>query len=202
MDNLKYNSIIIRAIKEGKIKSSYSNTVGRQLTIFHSKEKIKQYIENKSRKIFLDHEYNELIVWNKSKKGIISVNKKNQITIPSIYIDKDKQINFLTALPYALALLYYKKSSRQKMIDIPFIYWLNYFTYKFFNYYIDNSRLEEIVNTHFSKDIINNEYFQKIKKEKVSSFSDSIVKNYYFNCDGYHLFYLNFKTRHLLYRFK
>ncbi len=202
MDNLKYNNIILESINKGEVKSKYYKTVGRQLTVFHSHEKIKEYFESKCRRIFLDYECKTAIIWNKTKKGMVKINKNEEISFPSLYIDKDKQSNFLTAIPYALALFYHKQSEKQDLYNVSFDYWLELFTFKFFGIHINDSECEELESTHFSNDIIQNYYFQNVDKTKVKSFSGNGVKSYFFEFEPYHLFYLNFDKRHLLFRFK
>lgn len=203
MDSISYNKIIIEAKEKGIISSPYSKTVGRQLTVFKTPAKIKEYIESKSNRIFLDHEYFYGIKWNRSKKGKVSLTKDNFISFPSIYIEEKKQVNILSAIPYGLALYFHSQSSKQDLVDISFIQWLNFFTKKFFGFYLnEEDRLDILVDSLFADDIIKNSYFQNVNKANVKAFSDGEVKSYYFVYDIYHVFYLNFHERHLLFRFK
>ena len=203
MDSISYNKIIINAREKGILSSPYSKTVGRQLTVFKTPAKIKEYIESKSNRIFLDHEYFHGIKWNKSKKGKISLTKDNIISFPSIYIEEKKQENILSAIPYGLALYFHFQSSKQNLINISFIQWLNFFTKKFFGFYLnEEDRLDILVDSLFADDVIKNSYFQSVNKTEVKAFSDGKIKSYYFTCGVCHIFYLNFHERHLLFMFK
>lgn len=202
MDSNEYYSIIDDLIKSSKINSNYSKTVGRQLGVFSSDKKIKEYVESKAYRIYEDHEYCDLIKWTANKNKQTLINKKGEIQFPKAYI-KDNKLHFLTDIPYGLALYYHHIMSQQSLISIEFSVWLDFFTYVFFNTHIieEENQIEKIADTLFPQDIYNHHYF---KSKKVNGREEKINKAsfIYFKHDQYHIIYVRFKQRHLLFRKK
>lgn len=202
MDSNEYNSIIFDLLKSRKINSNYAKTVGRQLGVFNSEKRIKEYIESKVKRIYEDYEYSEPIKWSLSKDRKTKINRKQEIQFPKLYINEN-QIHFLTDIPYGIALYYHSIVKKQDLVDVSFIEWLDFFTSVFFNVRIieEEQQLEKLADTLFPKDIYENYYFKTKKDVGVEKNIDNI-SFISFNYEPYHILYFKFKQRHLLFRKK
>lgn len=202
MDSNEYYSIIIDLIKSSKINSNYCKTVGRQLGVFNTDKKIKEYVISKGTRIYEDYEYSEPIKWTGNKNKETKINKNKEIQLPSAYIKEDK-MHFLTDIPYGLALYYHSITKQQSLIEITFLEWLDFFTYTFFNVRIidEKYQLDKVADTLFPHEIYDNHYF-KTKKEDGIEENITGINFIYFKHDLHHVIYFKFKQRHLVFKKK
>lgn len=200
MDYNEYNKIIMDNIND--IDSNYKNTVLRQLSVFTSKEKIKEYIESKTTRIFLDYEIYAPFTWNYSNKLIL---KKNYtVTYPSSDIEFNKN-NFLSYIPFSLSYNFYGISKKQNLISFKFNDWLEYFHYKFFkknDNFNSSLNIELLVDSNFVVDIKKHYLYKTIKQDNVKTFSENNVVSFLFKDKNlkHTLFYLKYKDRHLFFK--
>lgn len=202
MDSEKYyNAIKIKMQEKNYSGSNYIRKVGRELTIFHTDSKKKDYIESKATRIFNDYEYKEKIKWHNSQDGLVKISKKGVLSFPKR--DINDQQKFLTHIPYGLTHFLHHISNQQKLIDLPFEYWIDYITRIFFKIpYFTQPMLTKLSDTQFSSDVYDYLERNNIKKESLLFENNEHGDYFYYKGNGYSLFYMKFNQRHLLFKIK
>lgn len=199
MNSNEYNKYILLNCPQ----SIYKNKMTRYLGIYTTPTKIKQFIENKTKKIYLDYEVYNPIGWNKDKLKLVKINKNKKITFSEYQISHPNQ-GFLTDIPYSLALSLYDIYSQQNLIKFEFNDWLNFVSLRFFNIEIKNklNNINLLVDSLFLKDIVNHPYYKLINKDTISSFSNDLIQSFVFDNGDSKLFFFKYMQRFYLFEIK
>lgn len=201
MNSNKYRDIILDEINEG-LSSNYIKTVGRQLTIFSSFENKTLYIESKTQRIMEDYSINDSVIWKNNKTGNVLYNKKNNIiSFSSKNIENNMQ-NYITDIPYFVAMHFYKIIKEQDLIEFSFDDWLRFFTFRFFNKDIlsSNNKIEMILDTPFSQELQKSPEYKSIDRNTVRLFSGEKNKAFFAKSNNQSYFYMSFGSRHHLFK--
>ncbi len=203
MDSNKYNEIIMNNIEKNCEKSTYYKTVSRQFSIYTSIKKKKIQATVKLSKILLDYSIYTDILWNKGTKGIVSFNKKeDSFSLPEKNLAGNME-GLLTDIPFFLAKAFHHKlTSSQKIIDIEFLDWLQFFTFKFFEVEINFGNKYNIVkleDTLFYEEIFQNEDYQDIDENNITHEENDSGSIFLHEQNESSILYMKNQQRHLLY---
>ena len=189
-----------KLIKSTPISSIYKTTVSRQLGIFVSIPKIKNYIESKTKRILLDYELKYDIKWNKDKKKTVKLLKNNIISFSEYQITNNNE-GFLTDIAYSIAIALTDTLNKQNIIKFEFIDVLSFISFRFFNISIsNNNNISLLIDSLFFKDIENNIFYKELNKLKRDCFEKENIQAVLYYHNDYNLFYFKHNLRYYLYK--
>ena len=202
MNSQEYKKFLKGSIDMDKETTNYIKTVGRQLTIFSSLEKRKDYIESKTKRIMQDLSIYSDIHWNTNPKGLVLFSAKtNRISLPLNNLQNDME-GFLYDIPYFLAIHYYQLTKPQSLMVFSFYDWLNYFTIKFFNKRLTgrkNIKIKKILSTKISNELKKNEIYNSLEQSTALFETNEYVRTFTCEANNEKYFYIFFNNKHHLY---